>query len=293
MPTNQFLAYATGGGANVVDQATYAAASYVGSGRGSGILPSNVYNKIARQGNFVASAVAQLIVNQLGVDVLDNGDQAAFVAQLLSAITSISSSNFTTGDGKLTMKSVADTGWVMMNDGTIGDASSGGTTRANADCSALFSLLWNNVSNTYAPVSGGRGGSAAADFAAHKTIALAKQLGRAITIAGAGSGLTARALGETYGVETVQLSEAQLPAHTHANTLTFNDPGHSHNIRGNRITGGGPWVSDFGTSADENISGVQPNTTGITISITNAAIGSSQAHTNLPPSTGWNIEIKL
>ena len=50
-------------------------------------------------------------------------------------------SSFTTGDVKTTLKTTADAGWVMMNDGTIGDASSGGTTRANADTQALFGLL--------------------------------------------------------------------------------------------------------------------------------------------------------
>ena len=32
---------------------------------------------------------------------------------------------FTTGDIKLTLKTTADAGWAMFNDGTIGDASSG------------------------------------------------------------------------------------------------------------------------------------------------------------------------
>lgn len=95
---------------------------------------------------------------------------------------------FTTGDVKLTLKTAADTSWVLMNDGTIGDASSGATTRANADTSALFTLLWTNVVDQWAPVSTGRGGSASADFAAHKTIALPKTLGRAL--AGYGVGTT-------------------------------------------------------------------------------------------------------
>lgn len=282
MPTNEFLAYATGGGANVVDQATYAAAGYVPSGRGSGILPSNVYNKIARQGNFVASAVAQFISDQLGQDVLDNGDQAAFVAQLVAALTSLSAANFTTGDGKLTIKTTADSGWVLMNDGTIGDASSGGTTRANADCSALFQLLWNNVSNTYAPVSAGRGGSAVADFAAHKTIALTQQLGRAIIIAGAGAGLTSRALGQTLGEETHALTSGENGPHNH----TLTDPGHSH-----AYISPGPVVAGSGSAAHANEDSVNtsPSTTGITI----ASSGSGTPHNNMQPSSAWNIEIKL
>jgi len=47
-----------------------------------------------------------------------------------------------TGDIKLTYKSVADDGWIMMDDGSIGDATSGGTTRANADTLGLFTLFY-------------------------------------------------------------------------------------------------------------------------------------------------------
>jgi hypothetical protein len=84
--TTDFLAYATGGGANVISQATYAAASYVTAGRGSGILPSNVYNKIARQGNFVAAGLAQYVANVLNINVADDGNLANFIANLTAAL---------------------------------------------------------------------------------------------------------------------------------------------------------------------------------------------------------------
>jgi microcystin-dependent protein len=44
----------------------------------------------------------------------------------------------------------------------------------------------------------------------------------------AGSGIDGSALGATGGSETVTLATAQIPSHTHANTL--NDPGHSHGV---------------------------------------------------------------
>jgi len=94
--------------------------------------------------------------------------------------------NFSTGDVKLTLKTVADTSWILMDDKTIGNAASSATGRANADTSALFTLLWTNIIDTWAPVSSGRGASAAADYAANKTIALPKTLGRAL--AGYGTG---------------------------------------------------------------------------------------------------------
>lgn len=126
--------------------------------------------------------------------------------------STIGSSNFTTGDLKPTFKTTADSGWVMCDDGTIGDVSSGATTLASATTSSLFALIWTNFANTEAAVSTGRGASAVADYAAHKTIALPKMLGRVYGIAGAGSGLTSRAMGVTTGTETHTLVTAELPA---------------------------------------------------------------------------------
>ena len=88
-------------------------------------------------------------------------------------------------------------GWVYANDGTIGSTASAATSRANNDTFILYYNLWTNVLNAWAPVSGGRGASAIADFAANKTIGLPKQLSRLIGEAGAGAGLTAHALAES------------------------------------------------------------------------------------------------
>ena len=65
-----------------------------------------------------------------------NGDSLL----LSDAGIALSQSAFTTGDVKITLKNVADSGWVIMNDGNIGDASSSATTRANADTQNLFTL---------------------------------------------------------------------------------------------------------------------------------------------------------
>jgi hypothetical protein len=119
-----------------------------------------------------------------------------------------------TGDIMVSFRT-SKTGWVLMDDGTIGNGSSGATTRANDDTEALFTVLWDNVIDTWCPVSGGRGASAAADFAANKTLTLPQALGRALASAGTGSGLTARALGENLGEEAHQLTVAELAAHDH------------------------------------------------------------------------------
>jgi hypothetical protein len=71
-------------------------------------------------------------------------------------------------------------GWCPANDGTIGSASSASLTRANQDTWPLYNLLWNSILNIWAPVQGGRGSSAIADFNANKPIALTENLGRVI-----------------------------------------------------------------------------------------------------------------
>ncbi len=238
--------------------------------------------------------------------------------------TLLTSTNFTTGDGKLTLKTTADSAWVMANDGTIGDALSSATTRANADCEDLFTLLWTNMSNTDAAVSGGRGANAAADWAAHKTIALTKQLGRALVIAGAGSGLTTRTLGSVAGAETVALVEANLASHSHTgttgsesvshnHTITVAQPTHTHlSSSGTAFAGTGSTTGSLNAGATvfptgaTNLAGVL--TTGAvtgdtatagaasvthTHDFTTASVGSGTAHANVQPSSFWNIMIKL
>lgn len=63
-------------------------------------------------------------------------------------------------------------GFVRMNGRTIGSATSGASERANADTESLFIYNWQNYSDAFCPVTGGRGATAAADWAANKVIAL-------------------------------------------------------------------------------------------------------------------------
>lgn len=199
----------------------------------------------------------------------------AQIAAWLANPTLVSSIGaFTTGDVKLTIKTTADTGWVLMNDGTIGNAASGATTRANADTSALYTLLWTNTANADCAVSTGRGGTPAADYAANKTIALPKSLGRALACYGAGSGLTSRALAKMLGAEDAVNID-------HGHTVT--DPGHIHT--GGWSAGGGGATSGSGTQQ----SNVASNTTGVTVNNS----GVSGVGLNIPPTVFLNVMIKL
>lgn len=193
---------------------------------------------------------------------------------------------WSTGDVKLTIKTTADPGWIMCNDGTIGSSSSGATTRAHADTETLYTMIWTNISDTYAPVTGGRGASAAADFAANKPIALTKMLGRALALGGSGAGLTNRPLGSTAGSETHTLTQAEMPVHNHG----VNDPGHVHGrgeFSGQNLIGGSSGAHvrlNTDPASDTNSA-----TTGI--SIQNA--GSGSAHNIMQPTSFLNAMIKL
>jgi hypothetical protein len=189
----------------------------------------------------------------------------------------------TTGDAKLTLKTVADTGWVMMNDGTIGDAASGGSTRANVDCLDLFTLLWNNIPDAWCPVTpSGRGASAVADWTAHKAIKLPRQLGRSLAVGGAGAGLTSRALGSFLGEEAHAHSVAEMPAHTHAITSST---GFLYSIWG------GAAVAAAG--GDYTVPQVGAGSYSSSVTSTAANNGSGTPFNVMQPTSFWNIMIKL
>jgi len=181
----------------------------------------------------------------------------------------VAGAGFTTGDVKLTLKTAADSGWVLMDDTTIGNAASGATGRANADTVALFTLLWTNTADAQCAVSTGRGANAAADYAANKTIALPKALGRALATYGAGSGLTSRALALITGVETHQMTAAEMPAHTHT------------------VTG----FTSFNASINDTAEFGWTNGSG-SVATTSSA-GSDTAHPNMQPTLFLNTMIKL
>lgn len=205
----------------------------------------------------------------LSTEVADNDFQS------YDDINSIISSP-RTGDIRTSLNTFSPFGWVSMNDGTIGSASSGASTRANVDTFQLYSTLWNNVSNTYAPVSTGRGASAYADFVANKTIALTKTLGRVLASVGlpsSGSNVgTTWALGQTTGNELHTLSIAEMPAHNH----TPSNPAHNFIID---IGGGGNIAVNAGGNAQDQ--GSTANT------------GGGSAFNIQNPITYLNVFIKL
>lgn len=86
MPTNDFKAFATGKGANVISQADYLALAALVSGFSSGKASSAQVNKALRQATVMANVLAQFIADSANVDVLDNGNTAAILSNLKNSM---------------------------------------------------------------------------------------------------------------------------------------------------------------------------------------------------------------
>lgn len=265
------------------------------------LIVGGVAGAPARLAKGADDTVPSVIAGALGYRLIPTAslaDGAVTTPKLDAAVQALLPS---TGDLKPTLKAVADAGWVLMNDGSIGSAASGATTRAHADTEALFTLLWNNVTNAWAPVSGGRGASAAADFAANKTLTLVKALGRALAGAGAGAGLTARALGETLGEEAHVLAAAENGPHTHDLSNHTHTIAHTHALTHAHAGGGGNTAhiidSLVGTSdtptTDYSTGAASTGTSGGPSTNTSGSAGSGTPHNTMQPTLFINWMVKL
>jgi hypothetical protein len=189
------------------------------------------------------------------------------VSDFLTALKKlIVNNNFDPSDIKVTFSATPKIGWMLWTDSTIGSATSGAD-RANSDTQALFTELWNSVSNTYCSVSGGRGVSAAADWAANKTLQLPPTNGRTLVNVAGGT----YSLAEAFGEATHTLIVTELPSHNHSA------------LEGDFIYdvgSGGNVAVNTGANATDNKS-------------TTADTGGDGAHNNLQPSTAVYFHIKL
>jgi len=218
---------------------------------------------------------------------------------------------FQTGDCLWLPAQGTRSGWVRANGRTIGSSTSGASERANADVSSLYVYLWTNYSNTVCPVSTGRGASAAADFAANKTITLLDMRGYVpgglddmgnsaasryanVPVVSGDTITAASVLGEA----THALTAAEHASHDH--DVFLNDPGHTHTVPlATSGTAGGSGsgfaVSTSNTSTASATTGLQVRSAsagGGTQNKTNTQ-GSGTAHNNVQKTILGSFYLKL
>lgn len=182
----------------------------------------------------------------------------------------------------------APSGWVRKNGGTIGSPGSSATERAHADAEALYTLLWQAYSDAQCSVSGGRGASAAEDFAADKPLTLPDARGNVTVPQKTGSFGT---LGGLVGAETHTLDTSELPVvadHTHT------QPTHSHDVPGLTFDSSTVSGSNAGAYTDGGITPFTTAPSGGDDTGAAGGFGGGGAHNNIQPSvvTGCRI-IKL
>jgi microcystin-dependent protein len=94
-----------------------------------------------------------------------------------------------------------------------------------------------------------------------------------------------------FGTNFIILEESQLPAHTHATTVSIDDPKHSHGITvggdntagGNQPTGSGPGSTLQTSSEFTGLKGTGP---GQNVFVTNLPTGQNLSHNNTQPTIG-------
>ena len=156
----------------------------------------------------------------------------------------------------------------------VGWAFCDGTLLPVSDFMDLFGVL----GNTY--------GGDATNFA------LPDARGRVIVHEGTGAGLTARALGDTFGTESVALSESELPVHSHAagnleivvgneDKAVVTTPTASGNYIGNSTDGFREETGSPNTLNENSITGNTSDT------------GSGASHNNMQPSLCLNLIIAI
>lgn len=199
----------------------------------------------------------------------------------------------------------APTGWVRANGRTIGNASSAATERANADTASLYSFLWTNYSDSVCAVSSGRGASAAADYAANKTIGLPDLRGRAFFgLDDMGNSAAARlgtaisnvtTNGQSGGSEVMTIARANLPNVTLSGT-TSEDGDHAHTVARQldavTTVGSGSPAAIYTAAGSTTTSTAGDHTHTFTTSSINGNVTQTPTY-NLPPAFLTTFIIKL
>lgn len=214
-------------------------------------------------------------------------------------------------------------GWIWADGKSIGNASSNGTNRANADTEALFTALWNDAAYNYtgatatlpalqvynsSGVAVAKGVSAAADYAANRSIKVIDKRGlvsagkdnmggtAAGRLTGQALGINGQILGAIGGQEGHTLVVGELAEHTHGlGTFAIDTAGtHTHDLVTGRGSGPIPLPTDGGTPGTGNpyaTTSAGAHTHNISGSLEDT--GGDESHNNVQPTTICNYLLKL
>src|SRR5258708_1944894 len=119
-------------------------------------IGTEITNSVDRGGRSAMTAAlpmgGQKIIGMADPTVATDATTKAYVDALIAAL-------YSTGDIKLTLKTAPDSGWLMFDDGTFGSATSGSSNSNSAANQALFTLLFNNIADAWAPILTSGGGA--------------------------------------------------------------------------------------------------------------------------------------
>jgi microcystin-dependent protein len=279
---------------------------WVNDGAGAGAWSINVYSgptkgdlpmfNLDTAAGVASLAAAMKAVTQTSGDSSKAVATTEFVQQAINAAIAIAVAQIFPVGSVLDVPgalSAAPAGWIISGGGTIGNPASNATIRSNDDCRPLYTHLWTGLSQTDAPVTGGRGSSANLDFDSGKPIAGLdfRGLVRATFDAGRGILTSFGRVGQTGGEQAHVLTVAELAQHTHG----ASDSGHLHRNENDwsfavrdsgygpvGAAGGGAWTVGYTNTTNSGYAN---------ISIQYA--GSSTAHNNVQPTRTVTTLIKL
>ena len=240
-----------------------------------------------------------------------NTGQISLTSSAIAFITVTSADLNPTGLLGYTLASTAPDGWLLCDDGTIGNAASAASNRANDDTHDLFALLYAGsdanfplLTSTGTATTRSAQGTAAQAWAANCRLTLPRLKGRALGVAGSGAGLTSRNIGDLVGEERHTLSsseQASMPvgsmsvggsfsgsisgsSDTPITQGTGNTPGSYLTASANGDEGEVGYVGSVSGSASGSISG---STSGGTAS------GGGGSHNLMQPTVFVNVMVKL
>ena len=169
-----------------------------------------------------SGAPERVAIGASGTVLTSDGTDAAWAA------------NGATGDIKMHMGTTVQSGWLELNGETLAITTGDNT---GSTYNALYEHLWDNLADGQFAIAGGRGGSAAADWAADKAGTMPDARGRALIGYGTGAGLTARTIGD----DTIGSEDSTNVTHTHGfGSLTAaSDGAHVHDLPNLKTGGGG------------------------------------------------------